>query len=315
MAEKLYVVIPSAGRPTLLQQTLASLTSCHKPGIYVKTIVVENGPQMGAEVIVNQFESVEKIEYIHVPMANKSHALNQALHQAKGGLVFFSDDDVRFDPQILTVYAKAAEGISSGQFYGGTCYSDYEEQPPQWLVPLFPRSARGFDLFNSKYKDGTFFLGFNWAAFADDIQKVGGFNTMLGPGSPIGTTVGDETDVQHRLRTANIQAIPLPEAIVWHYVPKQRSSLKWALKRLYVHGFTKGVRMESQNEVLGVPVSTFLSLLKHFALLCLRAVTFNSKQAISELRYTVLRIGQLIGYWQREQAIARYSNAFRQFPH
>jgi GT2 family glycosyltransferase len=84
------------------------------------------------------------------------------------------------------------------------------------------------------------FLGFNWAAFAEDLHAVGGFDYRKGPGSPT-KSVGQETDMQERLLQAGRHGRYVPGAMVWHYVPRSRCSPDWALERAYRIGVQWGL--------------------------------------------------------------------------
>ena len=145
------------------------------------------------------------VRYLFEAAGNKSKALNAALAQIDEGLVVFLDDDVRVGPDLLEVYAGAARRVGAGQFFGGPVEAEYEEAPPDWLIEFLPASARGWrprDPAEVKLK--PLFLGFNWAAFASDLRRVGGFSERLGPGSDAG--VGDEREMQLSLVAAGLEA-------------------------------------------------------------------------------------------------------------
>ena len=72
-------------------------------------------------------------------------------------------------------------------------------------------------------------LGFNWAAFADDLKKAGNFNADIGPGRLI--SVGEETDLQKIMFSQGVKGVYLPAGLVWHHVPEERCSLAWTLER------------------------------------------------------------------------------------
>ena len=65
------------------------------------------------------------------------------------------------------------------------------------------------------------FLGFNWAASASDLIRMGGFNEERGPGT---VSRGQETDMQERMLKDGMRGRYLPDALVWHYVPRARCS-------------------------------------------------------------------------------------------
>lgn len=138
------------------------------------------------------YEDTLNAKYLYTPRGNKSHALNRALEIIGEGLVFFTDDDVRVHPEVLVRYSKAAQGVGKGSYFGGPTNVDYQESPPDWLLPSLPASAVGWD----QNSDWHYALGFNWAAFVEDIRSCGGFDEERGPGSG---NVGQETDMQKRL--------------------------------------------------------------------------------------------------------------------
>jgi glycosyltransferase involved in cell wall biosynthesis len=295
MANDLYIIIATAGRAELLGRTLESLIQCEKPDNYRKTIVVENGPAMGAEATVRKYADALNAEYMHVPESNKCHALNCAMSKIPAGLIYFTDDDVRYDEQVLVRYAQAAEGVNGGEYYGGSNQMDYEKTPPAWLVPALPTSARPLDLSQNTDPSKFDFLGFNWAAFAQDIQRLGGFNTLLGPGSSVGAT-GDETDMQHRLLAAGVAKVPVPDAVVWHHVPRIRSSLKFSLRKRYEWGITMGLATRKEPSYRMV-ASIFRLMLKYLLLLAWYAVRFNMRGAVKSLHKMVYLVGMLQGHF------------------
>jgi GT2 family glycosyltransferase len=236
----LIVNIATAGRPDLLKWTLHSLGKCLLPAGYKETIVVENGTRAGAEDVVRSGPPSLNLRYLHEPQSNKSAALNRALAAFRDCLIFFTDDDVRLDPRVLQAYSDAAEKVGPGKFFGGPADVDYESPPPTWLRQYLPKSATGWQWkWDPNCVNVPEFLGFNWAAFASDLRAVGGFNTDRGPGSPSGST-GQESDMQHRLLNRGLHGVYVPHARVWHFVPGERCSLKWAIDRNFRHGVEEG---------------------------------------------------------------------------
>ncbi|MEO0559481.1 MAG: glycosyltransferase family A protein [Bacteroidota bacterium] len=254
----LIVVVPTHGRPTLLRRTLESVARCDAPASYIGCIVVENGTEAGAEALVEALSPDYPeafFRYLYHPRANKSDALNAALkHVADGTLCVFLDDDVRFDSSLLQCYHDAVARAGAAAYFGGPVSCDYEAPPPSWLIPSLPHSARGYELDDR----GTMtdeYLGFNWAAFSHDIRGAGGFNPDVGPGSPTGAR-GQETDMQRRLRVRDVNPADVACARVWHYVPRNRSTVTWFLGRRVDMGRTRGL-MEADH-LTGRTVATSL---------------------------------------------------------
>lgn len=235
------ILIATKGRDKLLKRTLTSISICILPKPLSKVIVVENGSKRKTESLVLDFSSKLPIRYEYINVANKSIALNYVLKKLSNCLVLFTDDDVSFNPDTLLVYEKASLHTTHGAFYGGRVEVDYEKEPREWLKLYLPSSARGW-----KHPSDcpSCFLGFNWAAYADDIRNAGFSN----PNLDVNRYLGVETDMQIRLNQNEISRNYLHHAVVWHYVPKSRCSPIWALKRAYKVGFFgKGIFAEPQE--------------------------------------------------------------------
>ncbi len=249
----LSAVIPTYGRAALLARTLDSLAACARPPGYAGTLVVENGPKGAAEALVAEAAGRHPglgLRYLHAERANKSAALNAALaDESLRGLLVFFDDDVRMAPGLLEAYAAAAAAHpEGGAFFGGPFSVDYEEAPPGWLLRHLPWSARGMEFSGpDAEKRPDYYLGFNWAAFAGDIRAAGGFDPNFGPGSPTGAR-GQETYMQKALRQCGAEAVDVPEARVWHYVPRERCSPQWVVRRLHSSGRSRGSEERRAHE-------------------------------------------------------------------
>jgi len=241
MRVEFVVVIATSGRPKLLRKTLASLGECALPEGYRETVVVENGAKGNVEEIVRGAPQKLRTRYMYVAEGNQSGALNAARATLGECFIFFTDDDVRPEPGVLCAYADAAERNGPGHFFGGPTAVEYEAAPPAWLIPYFPPSARGWEWNgNGHHVDVPEFLGFNWGAWASDIRAAGGFDSNRGPGAKSGST-GYESDMQRRLLQRGLKGIYLPEARVWHYVPKERCSEQWAIQRNFRIGVQEGI--------------------------------------------------------------------------
>ena len=226
-------VVPTYQRPHLLRRTLESLGASDDPGVPFEIVVVENGPTPAALEAFHRAESAYPLRYLHVKEPGKAMALNLAFELIDAPFVVQYDDDVRVAPGSVAAYVAAARRYGAGHFFGGPLTAEYEEPPPRWLRPHLPPSARGRSLGATEREiDLPDFAGANWAAFRADVQSLGGFADALGPQGQAPAVGGEETDLQRRMLAAGLHAIYLPDAMVWHFVPRERCSLKWTLDRL-----------------------------------------------------------------------------------
>ena len=224
------IIIPTCQRGALLERTLQCLVDADMPDCVKRVVVVENGKKEGAESKCEGFRDKLPLEYLYTPIGSKSAALNLVLESCDGEFVVFFDDDVRIDPGCIRAYADASAGKTGGEFYAGKCNIDYDVAPPEWLKHYLPYSAKGWS-YGDEICDlpEPLALGFNWAAFADDLKKAGSFNSDIGPGRLI--SIGEETDLQKIMLENGVKGVYLPDGLVWHHVPADRCSLSWTLER------------------------------------------------------------------------------------
>lgn len=246
---RLITVIATAGGNPSLRETLRSLHQCERPNSYLRTIVIENGVQAGAEAIVAKVQQEHPAlacEYLHAERANKSNALNECLATLDGNcLLFLSDDDIEFDPSVLQAYATAAGDTVGGVVYGGPIRVRTLSKAPEELKVLLPPSATGFPI--REYREGDNFLGANWAAFSDDLEAAGGFDPRFGPGSPLMAT-GQESEMMRQLCRRGNRFQYVPEAVVWHAFDATGYSVEFLGRRNYRNGIEHGIRMRLCHE-------------------------------------------------------------------
>jgi GT2 family glycosyltransferase len=243
MTTPLIVLIAASGQPGLLRRTLDSLARCPQPPGFRGAMIVENGPPTGLDRVVRQAAANLCVEYLYSAPANKSLALNRALRRHAGSLVLFTDDDVRFAPTTLTAYSAAAAGCRGGEFYGGPIVPDYEASaPPEWLRPYLPRSAGGWQLPVSQKTAirKAEFIGPNFCAFADDVLRVGGYDTRLGPGRQMASP-GEDTEIQERLLRHGVAGYYVPDAAMHHWVRAGNVTTQFALQRAERNGIYWGI--------------------------------------------------------------------------
>ena len=246
---RFHVVLTTHERCDLLARTLSSLAAAARPEGFERVVVVENGANEGARAVCERHASQLPLAYHRVAHPGKSRALQWAVSQLRTGFVLFLDDDVRVAPELLESYAEAAREHGAGHFYGGPLSIDYEVEPPHWLLRHLPPSARGWEPGSERdpLPGGDRFLGANFGAFAEDLLAVGGFDPHLGPGAlrpgTADNPTGQERAIQDRMLEAGLRPVYVPRARVWHYVPAERCSERWALHRWF--------RMSSSRRMLG----------------------------------------------------------------
>lgn len=288
-----------AGKNTKLEETLESLSQCHKPATYVTTIVVENGIKYDAESIVQKFSSRLEVHYLYHSKANKSSALNFAIARIDedDALLFMTDDDAEFDPHILEHYVSYAAKYPESAYFGGRMLPKYEHCPPGWLLHILPTSSSQWPPDHFDMRQNHRFLGINWAAYLQDIRQLGGFDIRFGPGT-VPRRVGQEHNMQDRLSAAGLQAVFIPEAIVWHYVPREKSNLHFARHRSKQFGIRKGIELKNKGaDIIAVLMKALPYFIKTIWAFILALFTFSKKKFAQAIADISIAMGIVQGYF------------------
>lgn len=292
------IIIPTCQRGELLERTLQCLVDADLPDTLKRVYVVENGKKEQAETKIERFRAMLPLEYRYTPVGSKSHALNLVLEECPGEFVVFFDDDVRIDPGCVRAYADAAAGKTGGEFYAGKCLVDYDVPPPEWLKEYLPYSAKGWS-YGDKIRElaEPLALGFNWAAFSDDLKKAGNFNADIGPGRLI--SVGEETDLQKIMFSQGVKGVYLPAGLVWHHVPEERCSLAWTLERNRRMGLLVGRKLAAAP----APKRFSKSIVALGKIISLRLLNVLGKTFLSDAKrfHYQQRHHWNLGVWQGQQ--------------
>lgn len=301
----LMVVIPTRGRPTLLGRTLESLAAARKPPGYRGTLIAENGSADSEVAALVDRWRTEGVSLRTLRDGNKSVALNAVLEEVDVDLLVFLDDDVRVAPGLLEAYAQADVILRDERvFFGGPTEVDYEAEPPGWLRGYLPPSAVGWSWSGDPERvDRPEFLGFNWAARLKDLQQLGGFDAKFGPGATTGAT-GQERNMQERLLREGWRGVYLPECVVWHYVPRDRCSRRWALGRAFRNGVSLGLAEDPPpgRRLLRVPGWMWRVGAAKLAAAALALFTLEPAARFRAVRELMLYLGRLKGLRMQDAA-------------
>lgn len=295
------VVVPTHGRPELLPRLLESLTQCF-PAAAVQVLIVENGGDFGASGVVNGFSDRLPVRLLTIREAGMSAAQNAALEMIGDDAVLFLNDDERVAASILKAYRDAISEKRDGWFFGGPIFPDYEQPPPDWLIESLPPSARGFALGGSQEVSSPILLGGNWLAFASDLKAAGGFDERFGPGAK-SLASGSETNMQERLLARGLRGWYVPDAGVWHFVPRRRCGPWWALKRAYRSGRKWGIDQGVPEHPEGGPRPVLRRIAGLLGTFSRDLVGGNRAAAFSDLRLAAVYLGLLSG--RRVGSVAR----------
>jgi GT2 family glycosyltransferase len=161
-------------------------------------------------------------------------ARNSGIAASSGSIVAFLDDDAVASPGWLSVLGESYRDPDVAGV-GGSIEPAWERERPAWLPPEFDWvvgcSYLGMPETLSEVRN---LLGCNMSFRRDVLDHLGGFR--LGYGC-------DETEfcIRLRQRWPARKLLYVPEAKVFHHVPRSRTGFQRFLKRCYFEGGSKAV--------------------------------------------------------------------------
>jgi glycosyltransferase involved in cell wall biosynthesis len=265
-APPITVVLCTRERPGALARCLDSLLGQQYPRFRV--LVVDNAPATDATAeVVRSAARRGRVEYLLEPKAGLSFARNTAVAAAPGEILAWIDDDEVADPHWLAEVARAlAEHPEADVVSGVIVPAELETRAQLWFEQFGGHSkGRGFrpDAFGPDtahrqsplYPLPPFGTGANMTFRPGVIERIGGFDTALGAGTPAmgsedtlaftqvlltgGTIVYQPTAVTHHYHRRDVeglykQMVGYGAGLTAAYTSLllQRPGLLWALLKL-----------------------------------------------------------------------------------
>lgn len=274
----LTVVICTRDRPAQLRECLRSvLQARHEP---LEVLVVDNAPSGdGTRAVAAEFTAIDpRVRYECEQRAGLSNARNHGLAVARHDLVAFTDDDVRVDPGWPSALAAGfAADPHTVCVTGLVASASLDTAPERYFDSRYPWGEvfepRRFDL--AEHRDpspgypfvaGKFGTGANFAVRRSFVQRLGGFDPLLGAGSP--SKGGEDLDAFVRIILAGGRLSYLPSALVWH---KHRSDYESLTEQLYGYGHGLGAFIAKRLVSREVSVAAMAAGIGRLSVLATRA--------------------------------------------
>ena len=211
------VVVPTIGRPELLEACLASLAAC-EPRAEEILVVDQSG---GAETrAVADGYSSSGATVIELPVPNKSRALNLALERAAHEAVLVTDDDCTVAPSWVGAAWEQLERDPRAIVTGQVLPVGDTLAVPSTIADPRPREYTGEIHYGALY-------GGNMACSRSLVLAAGGFDERL--------TVAEDNDFCYRWLRAGRPLRYEPSLVVWHHAWRTHEEMA-RLHKSYGHG-------------------------------------------------------------------------------
>lgn len=238
MKIKISVIIPTYNRQKSLDKTIKSFVEQNFDKAEYEIIISDNNSTDKTEEIVRNWMSQKLVSIIYFFEKRQGvhYARNSAAKIAKGDILYFTDDDMMADSNLLKEIISVFEINEKIGCATGKVLPMWEVPPPPWVPELCNNGFLSLqDLGESAFvndKDMGIW-SCHQAIKKEAFIKSGGFN----PENTAGTWIGDgETGLNIKIKQAGFIFAYNGKAIIYHCIPSERMTQAYLNKRLANQG-------------------------------------------------------------------------------
>jgi len=245
------VIISTFNRARFLPGCFESIKSQTLNKDEFEVVLIDNNCTDNTAQISKDFSEDNKdIKFKYFIETNQglSFARNRGIKESSGDLVTFLDDDAYADNNFLKeifVFMEKNQNVASA---GGKILLHFEVESPKWLNKYLAsllgyfNPAKDIMQFNKK----NYPRGSNMTFRKELFNKTGYFNTNLGRKG--GNLEGsEEKDLYTRIYAINETVYYLPQALVYHVIPEERTKVDFIRRQALGVGKSEWNRVKSQN--------------------------------------------------------------------
>jgi cellulose synthase/poly-beta-1,6-N-acetylglucosamine synthase-like glycosyltransferase len=260
-----------------------------------EVIVVNNTNANAVFEVVKEYQDEINISCVREDKKGISYARNKGIHQAKGEIVAFVDDDAWVDEswlyEIDTVFKETNIAAC-----GGKITPVFTQSLPSWISRWGLSDYHGIIISHNlgdEQLDYTTDIALpfttNIAIRKEILTKYGGFKTDL--------SVCEDMEMSQRLLSAGERIIYNPKMVVFHIIEPYRLSKLFYLRWHFRAGFnnTKISVSKGKVNILGLPGYFLRNLFLHFIRIFGYAFILNSKEVFTNLLWLAHDFGFILG--------------------
>jgi glycosyltransferase involved in cell wall biosynthesis/MoaA/NifB/PqqE/SkfB family radical SAM enzyme len=268
------VIIPSYNRADMIGITLESFVNQDYPKNRYEIIVADNNSTDSTKAVVLQWQakSAVPIKYIFEQRQGVHYARNSAAKLANGEILYFTDDDMIAESDLLSELVKVFKIDPLVGSATGRVLPKWEVAPPEWILSL----CNNFYLSLNDLGDETIIAEHDIGVFSchqamtrEAFFKAGGFN----PESTYTDYIGDgETGLNIKLKDLGYKFGYNGKSVIHHMIPPSRMTQDYLNKRLANQGnadcYTEYKKHRFSGEQLAERVREYVSHLIERSSLC-----------------------------------------------
>jgi glycosyltransferase involved in cell wall biosynthesis len=232
------VIIPTYNRSALLRQTVETFLEQDYPADRWELLLVDNASTDDTWSVITELASGDdRIRGLKEPRKGAHFARNSGALAARGEVLYFTDDDMLAEPNLLSAIIEGFEADSKVASVTGKILPRWDTEPPVWVLEhcrnaLLSLNDLGESLIVSDDDPGVFSC--HQAVKRDAFMRAGGFN----PDTNAGVFTGDnETGLNIKIRQLGFRFAYVGSAVTHHMIPASRMTQRYLNSRMADQGF------------------------------------------------------------------------------
>lgn len=231
------VIIPTYNRSALLQQTVDTFLSQTYPRDRWEIILVDNNSTDDTSVMLTRMaEGDSRVRALSEPRRGAHFGRNSGALAARGSVLYFTDDDMLADPELLDRILVGFEADSKVASVTGKVLPRWDTEPPVWVLEhcrnaLLSLNDLGEALIVSDEDPGVFSC--HQAVLREVFLEAGGFN----PDTNAEMFTGDnETGLNIKIKKLGYRFAYVGTSVTHHMIPASRMTQEYLNGRMADQG-------------------------------------------------------------------------------
>jgi len=294
------VIVPTFNRASSLKRLLTSFNALMCPSsITAELFIVDNGSTDNTASFLAQATkecTTFSLRVIQEHRQGKSSAVNRGLSLAQGKIILVVDDDVVVQRQWLIKHVESYS-VSSFDAVQGRVLPGVDVDGK----PADPNRLREYNIpiidYGEEMREIRGLTGTNISFKREVFEKVGGFDTRLGPGA---AGFSEDTEYSIRICKAGFKIGYTPHAVAYHELSPARYGREYNRKVEYRKGLSRSLYRTD---------SIFLSVLPNLAANCIRYPLYCLLGKTQKAYKTEGRIMKCWGYLAGKMCRRRWADS------
>jgi glycosyltransferase involved in cell wall biosynthesis len=228
------VIIPTYNRSSLLRETVLSFAVQSYPSERFEIVVADNNSSDDTRDVVQQLmHEIPNLSYLFEPRQGVHYARNRAGADCRGEILYFTDDDMVADAELLFELVQAFQLDPRVGCATGKVLPRFQLPPPPWVERCLINSLLSL---TAKKKAEELMVTRDCIAYSchqairrEVFLATGGFN----PENTGGVWMGDgETGLNLKMRDCGWLFAYTARSVIYHVIPPGRTTLRYLVGRL-----------------------------------------------------------------------------------